>query len=447
MAAPGAPALRDAGGARVRTVLMLQGPASSLWREIGARFEARGHRVVRVNLSFGDWLFWRRPGAINYQGRLEDWEAWLEALLRREGVSDILYFADRLPYHRIAAELAARLGRRAWAVENGYLRPDWLTLEPFAMGRYSRFTRCPDTIRMLADEEPPVSCRAQYPVPFRVEAANEVMFNLAHVLGRLFFPRYQSDKVVAPVLEYLGWVPHLLLAGARRRAAEACVRRANAPDAPPQVMLALQMETDYQIRASSDFKSQAEMLEVVIASFARRADPRMRLIVKIHPFDNGLIAWGRLCKRLAARFGVVHRVEVIRGGRLDDLLSVAQGLVTINSTTGVHALRRGCPVIVLGDALFDVPGLTHQSGLDRFWSAPEAPDRSLVDAWSRALAAEIQVRGSQMNPEGRRVAAHAIVRRIEEAERYWRLYDQATVEAPEASIAEETPPPCRAATG
>ncbi|MEL7140183.1 MAG: hypothetical protein AAFP67_14090, partial [Pseudomonadota bacterium] len=121
-----------------RSVLFLQGPASTLWSEIADRFEAQGHRVHRVNLSFGDWLYWRRRGALNYRGSLGEWERWLEALLRREGVSDILYFADRLPYHRVAARVAAQLGVRAWAVENGYLRPDWLTLEPIAMGRFSR---------------------------------------------------------------------------------------------------------------------------------------------------------------------------------------------------------------------------------------------------------------------------------------------------------------------
>ena len=96
--------------------------------------------------------------------------------------------------------------------------------------------------------------------------------------------------------------------------------------------------------------------------------------------------------------------------------------MTINSTTAVHALRLGRPVMVLGDATFDVAGITHQGGLDRFWGAAEAPEPALVDAWCRAAAAEIQVRGSQMHPAGRRAAAAEIARRLAMAERYWRLY-------------------------
>lgn len=412
-----------------RSVLFLQGPASTLWSEIADRFEAQGHRVHRVNLSFGDWLYWRRRGALNYRGGFGEWERWLEALLRRQGVSDILYFADRLPYHRVAARVAARLGVRAWAVENGYLRPDWLTLEPIAMGRFSRFTRSPDALRRLARGRPLPSFARRYPVPFRTEATNEVVFNLAHVFGRLLFPRYRSDKAVAPPLEYLGWIPHLVASGRRRRAAAAVERRVCGLQASPFFLVTLQMETDYQIRASSDFRSQREMLELVIGSFARRAEPHAELVIKVHPFDNGLLNWWRVAGRLADRFGARGRISVIRGGNLERLVAHAQGLLTINSTSAIQALRAGCPVVTLGDAIFDIPGITHQAGLERFWAAPEGPDRAFFDDWCRAVASEIQLRGSQMNVEGRAAAAEEIVRRIEQAERYWQLYPTPEEEA------------------
>ncbi|MEM7498744.1 MAG: capsular biosynthesis protein [Pseudomonadota bacterium] len=364
-------------------------------------------------------------------------------------MSDILYFADRLPYHLVAARVAERHGVRVWAVENGYLRPDWLTLEPVAMGRGSRFTRCPLTIRRLATGRPMPSFAPRYPVPFRVEATNEVAFNLAHVLGRAAFPRYVSDKAVAPAVEYLGWLPHLVLAGRRRRAAARTERRLVRDRARPFFLVTLQMETDYQIRASSDFRGQSEALEIVVGSFARRAEPSAHLVIKVHPFDNGLIAWHRVADRLAARFGVAGRVVVIRGGSLERLTGAAAGLVTINSTSAVQALRANCPVIALGDALYDLPGLTHQAGLERFWAEPQRPDPAFFEAWCRAVAAEIQVRGSQMNKEGRAAAAEEIVRRVENAERYWQLYDTEGVclDAESASLDIEASIPAVRAAG
>ena len=68
-------------------------------------------------------------------------------------------------------------------------------------------------------------------------------------------------------------------------------------------------------------------------------------------------------------------------------------MVCVNSTSGTLALEVGLPVVVLGDAVYDVRGVTHQSGLDRFWVEPEAPDRELYMAFKRMLHAKCLVRG------------------------------------------------------
>jgi capsular polysaccharide export protein len=50
------------------------------------------------------------------------------------------------------------------------------------------------------------------------------------------------------------------------------------------------------------------------------------------------------------------------------VLAPAAGVVTVNSTAGLQALREGKPVVALGRALYDMPGLTFQGArplLDR----------------------------------------------------------------------------------
>jgi capsular polysaccharide export protein len=68
-------------------------------------------------------------------------------------------------------------------------------------------------------------------------------------------------------------------------------------------------------------------------------------------------------------------------------------MVCVNSTSGTLALENGIPVVVLGDAVYDVPGITHQAGLDRFWREPEQPDACLYSAFKKALHANCLVRG------------------------------------------------------
>ncbi len=105
-----------------RTILFLMGPSTPFWRELSLAFEAEGHRTLKVCFALGDWLYWRRSGAVHYRGTLGRWPAFLEALIAREGVTDILLYADQQPYHLAAGEVARARGIPVIAVENGYLR-------------------------------------------------------------------------------------------------------------------------------------------------------------------------------------------------------------------------------------------------------------------------------------------------------------------------------------
>ncbi len=403
-----------------RRILLLQGPPGPFWSELGAGLRAAGHTVRHTGFSLADALLWRGPGARLYRGRLADWPGRLAADIARHGITDILYYADRLPYHRAAIEVAREAGIRAWAVENGYLRPDWITLEPEAMGAFSRLTRDPAEIRRQSAGLPMPDFAPQHRHGFGQEARAEVAYHLAMALGRPLFPRYVSDKHYPPALDYASWLLRWTLGRGAARAAH----RAEAdcrPGAAPFVLLALQLQSDYQIRASSPYGCLSEMLEEVTASFAAHAPAKLRLLVKLHPMDNGWEAWPRRVRRIAEAHGVAARVTAIDGGDLGRFLAHAAGLVTVNSTTGLAALRLGCPVVALGDAVYDIPGLTHQRGLGRFWTRPDPIDRELLDRYLALLAARVQVRGSFYAPAGRAEAIAEIARRLAGAVAYWRL--------------------------
>lgn len=133
-----------------RRILFLQGPPSTFWRQLCDHFEAAGAATYRINLSMGDWAYWRKPGADNYRGRFSKWASFLRQYLTDRRITDILYYADRLPYHAVAREIGRSLGIRTYAVEFGYLRPDWITLEQGGMGALSHFPNEPDAIRQIA---------------------------------------------------------------------------------------------------------------------------------------------------------------------------------------------------------------------------------------------------------------------------------------------------------
>ena len=87
-------------------------------------------------------------------------------------------------------------------------------------------------------------------------------------------------------------------------------------------------------------------------------------------------------------------------------------LVTVNSTVGTLALACGLPVIALGKAIYDIPGLTFRGGLDRFWTAPTPPDTALFDAFRRVLANRCLIPGSFFNEAGLKLAVDAAIDRL-----------------------------------
>jgi len=393
-----------------RVILMLQGHPSRFWAELGDGLKNDGHRVIKVHFGLADRVFWGRRPAINYRGPLRSWRGFVTDLMRREGVTDVLYYADRLPYHAVALDAAKADGRRAWAVEHGYLRPDWLTLEPEGMGAFSRFPREPEKIRELAQGVPAPDMRVRYRHSFAAEAFNEVSFGLLQSFGRPLYPLHVSDRPVWPAIDYLSWLPVLAMSRRRARQAERTVAELVATGTQYN-LVPLQLEADYQIRASSPYRRLGDFIEAVLHSFSAHAPADRHIVFKIHPLDNGLGRWFKRIPAIARRFGVAHRVHVIRGGDLGTLVRGSKGVVLVNSTVGLHALRAGVPVCAMGEAVYDVEGLTHRSGLPQFWTTPDRMDEAFLDSFIRALST-IQLKGSFYDAEGRIAAIREIGDRV-----------------------------------
>jgi capsular polysaccharide export protein len=391
-----------------RRVLLLQGPPTGFFTALGRAFEASGIPTRRVLLNAGDAL---RGNGIPFRGRLGEFGGFLDRLIADEGITDVLYFADRLPYHRIAERVATGRGAMPYVVEHGYLRPDWITLEPGGMGAYSRFPADRRRILEIAEGAPPVDDAIRYRHSFATEAFHDV----SHVLTRLAFtpgfPHYERDRPNHPLAEYASWLPQLVRRQVARARAERQLARVIAENSP-FFLFAMQLQEDYQIRHNSRYQNLADLIEEVFSSFAAFAPKDASLLVKLHPLDNGLANWPRVLKAAKRRHGLTGRIRFMGAGPLIEMLRATAGVVLVNSTVGVTALRNDVPVKALGAAIYDLEGLTDQAPLDRFWRHPTRPDPTFVDAFVRALARATQLKGSFYDKEGIAVACAEIVRRV-----------------------------------
>jgi capsular polysaccharide export protein len=396
----------------LRTILFLQSHPSWFARRLASAFEQKGCRVLRINFCVGDALYWLGRPALNFRGSLEQWSGYLRNLIRREDVSDILFYGDGRPYHRLASDVAAELGINAYVYEFGYLRPDWITLERHGMSGRSHFPNDPDVIRTIGAQFPMPDLRARTRYTMAGELAHEITYNLSSYFLHLAYPRYAADRYYNPIVEYLTGIPKQLRASRMQRDAARIVSEISG-GARPYFLMPLQLQCDYQLRHHSSYAHQSDAIREVLASFAAYAPADATLIFKCHPLDNGGENWPAHIAAGARAAGLLEkRLAYIEGGDLGRLLSRARGAVMINSTVGMHALMAGCPVKILGTALFDISGLTHQGELHSFWEAPRRPDKTLVEALVRAMAGTIQVKGDFFTRMGQDTAIATFVERI-----------------------------------
>ena len=134
------------------------------------------------------------------------------------------------------------------------------------------------------------------------------------------------------------------------------------------------MQNDYQIRSNSAERDQLLIAKKTMASFSEHASADRLLVYKVHPLDNGIINWSSKIRKIAQENGIADRVFVIDGGDLHQLMRGADGVIVVNSTTGLQSLELGVPTKSLGVAIYDIKGLTDQKNIDLFWGAPEKPD-------------------------------------------------------------------------
>lgn len=372
-----------------RAFLFLQGPPGPFFLLLAQRLDELGHSIHRINLSGGDRYDWGKD-ATDYRGTMSAWPLYFDRFLRANRITDVVLYGDCRPVHQAAVRMAKLRGIRVFVFEEGYIRPDWMTLERDGVNGHSPFDRNPELILASSRWLPEIPDLPQITADFRRRARDSYWHYHHVVTGRLGFPFYRTHRSHSIIGEGLGWL--LKFAKARRRARQAEEALA-AIDGRDFVLFPLQLTGDYQIREHSPFESMPQAVDYVLDSFAAHAPPGQILLVKEHPLDASWRNWPAYLRRRARKLGIADRVICIDGGDLQRLSSAAAGMVCVNSTSGTLALENGIPVVVLGDAVYDVPGITHQSGLDSFWQSPERPDPELYAAFKKALHAKCLVRG------------------------------------------------------
>lgn len=375
-----------------RRILMLQGPMGNFFNRVAKWLGERGVAVKKINFSGGDWLFHRRLDTIDYKGKLSDFPEFLRTFLLQHDIDGVLCFGDCRHYHSAAKPVADALGVPFFVFEEGYVRPDYITLECGGVNVNSLVPRNPAFYRALPDVPVPKPAPA-YPNFRRAAWASMIYYGAGRLLHARY-PLYRHHKKFSIRYETRNWCRSWVRKHLNRWRDEPVFDRLIKEYNGQYFAVALQVYNDSQVTKHSPYADVRDFIREVVASFAAQAELCHHLVFKHHPMDRGQRDYRRLINGLCVEHGVEGRVHYVHDVHLPTLLRHARGVVTINSTVGLSTLYHAKPLKLMGRALYDMEGLTYQGTLDCFWRAEMQIDWELWRRFRTYLITQTQLNGA-----------------------------------------------------
>ena len=377
---------------RGKQVLLLQGPIGPFFRRLSRDLESVGATVFKINFNGGDWLFYPNR-AIPYRGTLAAWPAFFEETVELLSIDIVLLFGDCRPVHKSIKPILSSRRIPVGVFEEGYIRPNYITLELNGTNAHSSLPRDPEYYfaKPLLDIPQPEKVGNTY----NVMAACAILYYTASAFLNAQFPQYRHHRPLT-LNEAFPWLRSAWRKYSFARKEKGLQEQLITSLSGNYYLVPLQVHSDSQLFSHSNFDSVQHFIEQVVSSFRQHAPIGTVLVIKHHPMDRGYYDYTALISELSEKHGLHNRLIYLHDQHLPTLLRHARGVVVINSTVGLSALYHGMPLKVCGKALYDMEGLTFQGSLDMFWQQATSakPNRDLVRRFRATLVAQTQLNGS-----------------------------------------------------
>lgn len=375
---------------------MLQGPVGPFFSRFAADLRLAGAVVFKVNFNGGDWLFSKSSSffhVFNFMQGIEEWPAYLNDLILRLNIDTVFLFGDCRPVHVAAMSVIQRHKLQLGVFEEGYLRPDYITLERDGVNNNSSLPSNPAFY--LAQPKHRFPKTDSLGSTYGLAAKWGMMYFAAATFGRIIFSRYEHHRRLG-FSDGPSWLLSFWRKYVYEQSEKSTLRLLLGPASGKFFLVPLQTRGDAQMSVHSDFNSVEEFIEHTMASFAQHAPEDHVLAIKHHPLDRGYSDYTALIKRLNRLYHLEGRCFYIHDQHLPTLLKHTSGVVVVNSTVGLSAVGEGVPVKVCGSSIYDIEGLTFQKSLDEFWTSAHTaiPNAQLYSAFRHYLISHTQHQGS-----------------------------------------------------
>jgi len=374
--------------------LFLVGPIGTFFARLSSYLEDNNVRTYKIIFPLHEYGF-PKSRIIKYEQEIVGFKNFLKNTIVNYEIKHVFMYGNVLIPHKQALDLVKELDKEGINIkthifELGYLRPNFVTLENEGINYNSGLIKSRG-FYLKQDSY------TNLPIPkkharFRIRKIWKSISFINHSFKNYKIvesehklqpkPIYVWFQIKGFFLKYYFWFKEY-------KFKKYFVNK-------KYFLVILQVSTDSQLTAGSNFKSNNKFIYKVIKDFAKANQDNCNLVFKHHPRDRGYTNYHHLIKKISKEFGVFNKVFYFHDYYLSKLFqnSNCKGTVLINSTVGYQSLYHSVPVKPLGITPYNIEGLSDQKDLISFFKNPSTVDRLLFKKFYKYVLENSQINGN-----------------------------------------------------
>lgn len=384
--------MNSIGNIKNKNILFLQGPMGNFFKKLDKAFIKKGATTYKIGFNAGDSFFSNHFNYIAYKDTKENYSSFIKNFLINKKINKIFLFGDCRFYQSLSIQVARTLEIEVFVFEEGYIRPNYITMEKYGVNDFSHISRDADFYKKieLSGVEKPKDAKHNQTLMVLSAMTYYLVANIFHYR----YPYYIHHRDFSAIKEFFYGIRSVVRKIIYIFKEKKYLKIIKNELANNYFFVPLQTYTDFQILEHSGYRSIEKFIIELLESFARNNLDDW-LVFKHHPVDRGRKDYEDFIINQAEILGIEDRVMILYDTHLPTLLRNAIGTITINSTVGLSSLYHETPTITLGSAIYDIDGLTCKGmKLDDFWYKYKTPNMELLDKYRLYIVRNTQLNGS-----------------------------------------------------
>jgi len=355
---------------------------------------SKDNEVFHIGFNKGDEFYSVKNNYHAYKDGQNNWTSYFEKFVQSNSIDIVFLFGDCRFYHQQVIDIARNLGVMVYVFEEGYIRPNYLTVEKYGVNANSALPREKGFYESLNLndfknlEENVANLGNSYPNM----ALQAMIYYFVSSVFKEQYPQYKHHRNFSVMKQAFVGLRSFVRKFKYLLTEANVINQISGDLSQKYYFVPLQTRDDFQLKIHSDFDSIEVFIKHVLLSFSKNAPKDKSIVIKHHPMDRGRIDYSKFIADLSQELNIANRVKVVHDVHLPTLLKNAIGTITINSTVGLSSLYHETPVICLGRAMYDIEGLTAKDvDLDGFWSLDLQVNKDLYKKFRVYLVKNTQV--------------------------------------------------------